>query len=103
MHKEVFYDKGSVKELRQFSSDVQKEFQAYITILASEGKLEFPEARKVRKELFEIRVTHRGTYRGFYAYLKGQYIVILHFFQKKTHRTPLKSIKLAQERLRKYE
>ncbi len=103
MRKEIFYDKGAVEELHTFSEEVQKEFQAYIALLASEGKLEFPEARKITKELFEIRISQGGAYRSFYAYLKGQYIVILHFFRKKTQKTPLKNIKIAEQRLRKYE
>lgn len=103
MGKEVFYDKNALKELREFNAGVQREFQAYIAILASEGKLESPEAKKITKELFELRVAQNGIYRGFYAYLRGQYIVILHFFQKKTQKTPLKNIKLAQQRLKKYE
>lgn len=103
MAKEIFYDKRALKELREFRDEVQKEFQAYITILASEGKLEFPDARKVTKELFEIRIAQEGEYRGFYAYLMGRYIVILHFFQKKTQKTPLKNIKLVQQRLKQYE
>ena len=102
MGKEVFYDRNALKELKGFSIDVQREFQVYITILAVEGKLEFPEARKVTRELFEIRVTQGGAYRGFYAYVKGQHIVILHFFQKKTQKTPPTNIKLAQQRLKKY-
>jgi phage-related protein len=103
MKKEVFYDKNALKELREFSDEVQKEFQAYIAILAEEGKLEFPEARKISKNLFEIRVFHEGTYRGVYAYIKKEYIILLHFFQKKTQKTPLKNIKIAQQRLRRYE
>ncbi len=103
MEKEIFYDKHALKELHEFRNEVQEEFQIYIAILASEGKLEFPEARKVTKELFEIRITQEQAYRGFYAYIKGQYVVILHFFQKKTQKTPLKNIKLAQQRLTQYE
>ena len=103
MQKEIFFDKNALKELHEFNEEIQKEFQAYIVLLASEGRLEFPEARKVTEQLFEIRVRQKGTYRGFYAYLKSPYIVVLHFFQKKTEKTPLKSIKVAQKRLKKYE
>jgi len=81
----------------------QKEFQAYIAILVEEGKLEFPEARKVSKNLFEIRVIHEGAYRAFYAYIRKDYIILLHFFPKKTQKTPLKNIKIAQQRLKQYE
>jgi len=103
MKKEVLYDKNAAKELINFKKEIKKQFESYIEVLAEEGKLEFPEARKVAKNLFEIRVMHEGVYRGFYAYARENYIVLLHFFQKKTQKTPLKSVKLAQQRLKQYE
>ena len=103
MKKEVFYDKSALKELRAFKEEVQEEFVAYIKTLRQEGKLEFPEARKVAKNLFEIRVMHEGSYRGFYAYAMKDSIVLLHFFQKKTQKTPLKNLKVAQQRLKQYD
>ena len=103
MRKEIFYDKNALKDLRELSDEVQREFQAYIALLALEGKLEFPEARKIAKNLFEIRIAQEGAYRAFYAYVRKEHIVLLHFFQKKTRKTPLKNIELAQQRLQKYE
>ena len=103
MRKAIFYDRRAVEELRDFRKEVQEEFQAYIKTLRLEGKLEYPEARKVTKNLFEIRVLHEGAYRAFYAYFREDSIVILHFFQKKTEKTPLKNLKLAQQRLKQYE
>lgn len=103
MRKEVFYDKNALKELQGLNNEVQKEFQAYIAILASEGRLEFPEARKIAKNLFEIRISQEDAYRAFYAYVRKEHVVLLHFFQKKTQKTPLRSIKLAEQRLKKYE
>ena len=103
MKKEIFFDTNALKELQELNSEVQKEFQAYIVILSLEGKLEFPEARKVTKDIFEIRVAREGAFRGFYAYLKGNYIIMLHFFQKKTQKTNLRNVKVAQQRLKKYE
>ena len=103
MRKEILYDKNALKELREFREEVQEEFQAYIKTLRQEGKLEFPEARKITKHLFEIRVIHEGIYRAFYAYAMKDSIVLLHFFQKKTQKTPLKNVKLAQQRLKQYD
>ena len=103
MKKEIFYDKNAVRELRKFTKNIQRELQALIEILGLEGKLESPDAKKVGKSLFEIRVAKGGAYRGFYAYIKNDYIVILHFFQKKTQKIPLKNIKLAGRRLKQYE
>lgn len=103
MKKEIFYDKNALKELQDFPKEIQKDFQAYIAILASEGRLEFPESRKVANKLFEIRIAREGAHRGFYTYVGRDYIVLLHFFQKKTQKTPLKNIKVAEQRLKKYE
>lgn len=103
MSKEIFYDKNALRELRDFDNEVQKAFQGYISILASEGRLEFPDARKVTNKLFEIRITKEGAYRGFYAYIEKEYIVLLHFFQKKTQKTPAKHINVAEQRLKRYE
>lgn len=103
MRKEILYDKNALKELRDLKEEVQEEFGAYVQTLHQEGKLEFPEARKIAKNLFEIRVVREGAYRGFYAYARKDYIVLLHFFEKKTQKTPLKNLKLVQQRLRKYD
>lgn len=103
MQKEIFYDRNALKELQEFNREVQKEFQAYIALLHSEGRLEFPDARKISKELFEIRVIKDGVYRGVYAYIEKDFIVLLHFFQKKAQKTPLRHIEVARQRLKKYE
>jgi phage-related protein len=102
MRKEILYDKNALKELRALKKEIQEEFIAYISILKEEGYLEYPEARKVTKNIFEIRVTREGAYRGFYAYVMQDSIALLHFFQKKSQRIPQKSLKLAQQRLKQY-
>lgn len=103
MRKNIFVDKNAEKELREFSEEVQLEFEAYFKILELEGKLDFPQAKKITKDLFEIRVKLKGEYRGFYAYVGKLDIVILHFFRKKRQKTPIKDLELAQRRLKRYE
>src|SRR3989344_541276 len=103
MKKNIFLDNNAEKELREFDEEVQLEFEAYFKILELEGKLDFPQARKVTKDLFEIRVKLKGEYRGFYAYIGKLDIVILHFFRKKTQKTPIKDLELAQRRLKQYD
>ena len=103
MKKKVYLDKNAEKELLDFSEGLQLEFEAYFKILKLEGKLELPQARKVTRDLFEIRVKFQGEYRGFYAYVGKLDIVILHFFRKKTQKTPIKDLELAQRRLKQYE
>ena len=103
MKKNIFVDKNAEKELRGFDEEVQLEFEAYFKILELEGKLDFPQAKKITKDLFEIRIKLQGEYRGFYAYLGKLDIVILHFFRKKTQKTPIKDLEVAKRRLRLYE
>ena len=103
MKKNIFVDRNAEKELREFNEGVQLEFEAYFKILELEGKLDFPQAKKVTKNLFEIRIKLKGEYRGFYVYIGKLDIVILHFFKKKTQKTPIKDLELAQRRLKQYE
>ncbi|MDO8658731.1 MAG: type II toxin-antitoxin system RelE/ParE family toxin [Candidatus Levybacteria bacterium] len=50
-----------------------------------------------------MRIKLQGEYRSLYAYIGELNIVILHFFRKKTQKTPIKNLELAQRRLRLYE
>lgn len=102
MKKEILYDKNALKELLKFDKPVQQEFFALLEVLETEGQLEIPEAKKITKNLFEIRIQYSGQYRGLYAYIKNNKIVILHCFKKKTQRIPLKDIKIAKQRLQQY-
>ena len=103
MKKEVIIHIGAKKELSKFSESVQEKFEGFFLLLIEEGRLYFPDAKKIESNLFEIRIKDMGEYRGIYAYLRKDSIVILHFFRKKTVKTPLTSIKLARKRIKDYE
>ena len=103
MKKRISIDKNALKELQEFHEEVQLEFNAYFKLLETEGKLDFPHARKITRELFEIRIKFEGEFRGFYAYLGKIDIIILHFYIKKTQKTPRKELEIAQRRLNQYE
>ena len=103
MKKRISIDKNALKELQEFHEEVQLEFNAYFKLLETEGKLDFPHARKITRELFEIRIKFEGEFRGFYAYLRKIDIIILHFYIKKTQKTPRKELEIAQRRLNQYE
>jgi phage-related protein len=54
--------------------------------------------------LFEIRAKGReGIGRAFFCAVKGQEIVILHSFIKKTQRTPKKELERARRRLKELD
>ena len=56
--------------------------------------------KKLRKDLYELRITGKEQVRVLYTVRKRN-IVLLHAFKKKTRRTPLKEIKTALLRLDK--
>ena len=103
MEKVVKIDERAVKELKKFDLVVQKDFLGLITKLEKKGRLEIPEAKKITRNIFELRIQTGGAFRGFYAYIKNDYIMILHFFRKKSQKTPTKNLKLAERRLKAYE
>ena len=103
MKKIIFIDASAEKDLGKLPEEIEKKFRAYLDLLEITGTLTFPEARKVTQELFEIRVQHKGIYRGFYAYVNGNVVVLLHIYVKKTQKTPLKHLKTAIQRLGKYK
>ena len=103
VQKKIYLDRNAREELRNFPEKVQIDFEAYFDILKREGMLEYPYSKKIGKNLFEIRVKYKGEYRGFYTYLAKEYILILHFFQKKSRKTPINNIKTAKRRLKNYE
>lgn len=103
MKKLVIVDYRAEGELYSFSKRIQFEFKGYFRALELKGRLEFPEAKKLGRNLYEIRVSLKGQYRGFYAYIKDDKVVVLHLFRKKSQKTPIKNLKLAERRLREYE
>lgn len=63
--------------------------------------LGMPHTKAMGGGLFEIRAKGReGIGRIFYCVLVGSRIVVLHSFVKKTNRTPLREIEVAQKRMK---
>lgn len=102
MRKIVTIDPRAERELDGFPKGVQKEFKSLVYILRNEGRLNLPEGKKIGNNLFEIRIRIKDVYRGLYAYIGREGIIILHFFQKKSQKTPIKNLKVARRRFNKY-
>jgi len=99
----VFFDIKAQKEFEEFVEPVQKKFDFVLKTLREIGRLDFPDSRKVYRNLYELRIKFQGEYRGLYAYLIQSQIVILRFFRKKSQKTPIKDLKTAKRRLKYYE
>jgi phage-related protein len=100
--KVIRLDKRANKEINKFPVQVQAKIKAYLTILARNGKLEEPFAKKVDAKLFEIRVKYEGQWRILYAYLVDDTIFVLSAFHKKTQKAPIKELEAAKSRLKEY-
>lgn len=103
MKKIVKIDFRAERELKKFNVKVQFEFRGLFRSLELFGKLELPKAKKLDRDLYEIRVKVGGEFRAFYAYIKNNCVIVLHMFRKKSQKTPKKSLKLAERRLKDYE
>ncbi len=88
-------------EFRSLSPDVQAKFDRIVDLIQSHGlgNIGRPYVAPVRGKIWEIRLKSNGA-RGLYVTRKGERVVILRFFDKKTQKTPKKEIDLAEDRLK---
>lgn len=75
----------------------QAEYEAVVERLETDGCLIEPFAKKLEKDLFEIRLRRGRQIRVFYFYYENNYIFGVHAFIKKTQKTPKQEIKKAQK------
>ena len=69
-----------------------------------DAKLGEPYTKPLNDGLFEIRAkAQEGIGRSIYCYQKGQKIIILHSFVKKTQKTPKKELEIALKRKKELE
>jgi phage-related protein len=76
-----------------------------IDYLAREGpRLHRPHAAHLRGKLWELRVSWaRMEYRILYFFLKGENIVLVHGFVKKTQAVPERELETAERRMKDFE
>lgn len=70
-----------------------------IKLLETMGyQLTLPYSKPISQNLFELRIHGQQEVRIFYCFYKNK-IYLLHAFVKKTQKTPLKEISIAQKRI----
>lgn len=90
-------------ELLALPADMRARFLHIAEMLAEFGpqRVGMPHVRPLDGKLWEIRMTGRdGIARAIYVTRKGQRVVVLHFFVKKTQKTPWRAIEMAYTRMR---
>lgn len=105
MLKPIIWISSSLKDLRKFPNEVQREF-GYALYRAQIGK-KHHKTKPLRgfDGVMEIVSDYdKDTYRGIYAYKLSEDIYVLHSFKKKSKKgikTPKEEIKVIKQRLRR--
>ncbi|HKJ70573.1 MAG TPA: type II toxin-antitoxin system RelE/ParE family toxin [Gammaproteobacteria bacterium] len=89
------------KELKKLPADMQARFLHVAELLEEFGPegVGMPHVRPLESKLYEIRLKGKaGIGRAIYIGAKGNRLVVLHVFQKKTRAAPRQAIDLAKER-----
>jgi phage-related protein len=98
--KEVIFESEASVEFDELSIEVQDKFYGLIKFLERDGRLFEPNAKKIDRSIFELRVKMNGEWRSLYSYFKQNQIILLRFFNKKTQKLPKNELKLAKKRLK---
>ncbi|MEO9812223.1 type II toxin-antitoxin system RelE/ParE family toxin [Marinobacter alexandrii] len=90
------------QELARMPTKIQARMIRLMELMTKHGaNLGEPHTKSLGDELFELRAKAKeGIGRGFFCYMQGKRIVILHVFVKKDQKIPKKDLELAKERLK---
>jgi phage-related protein len=94
------------KELALLPADLKARFLRVAELLEAFGpqKVGLPHVRPLASKLWEMRMSGKdGIARAVYVAAKGQRLVVLHVFVKKTQATPRRAIETALARLKELE
>jgi phage-related protein len=104
----VFFESGNGRTpVREFLDRLSPDEAAKVTVdldLLEEFGIELgmPHVRPVRGKLWELRIHGRLQHRVLYVAVTGRRLVLLHAFTKKSPKTPLDEIALAERRFAEY-
>ena len=98
----TFYSEKVETETLSFPPGILANFLHIAELIEEFGPaLGLPYTKALGDGLFEIRAKGKeGIGRSFFCTMKGQEIIILHSFIKKSQKTPKKELKAAQTRLK---
>ncbi|MFV9691865.1 MAG: type II toxin-antitoxin system RelE/ParE family toxin [Desulfobacteria bacterium] len=98
----TFYNEKVEKKTLSFPKGILANFLHIVEMIEEYGPtLGKPYTASIRSGLFEIRAKGKeGIGRSLFCTIKGQEIIILHSFIKKSQKTPKKEIALAKKRMK---
>lgn len=101
----IFFKNQSGKEIvkdsiRSLERTTMSKVARFLNLLRHEGPfLAMPYSKKITSKIFELRIHGKQEMRIFYTF-QDDCVYILHIFQKKSQKTPLKEIRTAEFRLK---
>jgi phage-related protein len=95
-----FYNNSVEEAILNMPPKIQARMLKLLELVEKHGaNLGPPHTKPMRDGLFEIRAkAQEGIGRSLYCYLKGQHIIVLHAFIKKSNKTPKPDLDLARKR-----
>ncbi len=95
----IFFNSKVKSNLFSLEKSSSAKSSRQIKLLETFGnKLGMPYSKQISKNLFELRIRGKQEIRILYCFHQNQ-AVILHFFIKKSQKTPIKEIKIALSRI----
>lgn len=96
-----FLNDEVARELAAQPADIRARFARIVGLIESHGvdRVHEPYVKPIAGKLWEMRMKGKdGIARAFYVTAKGQRVVVLRVFTKKSQKTPRREIELAQSR-----
>ena len=104
---EIYFHKNCIKEIERFPDDARRDLYEIIEGIAVGVRFSFPIIREIKgvgPSILELRIRSLdGAYRVFYFQHNKKSIVFLHAFQKKTQKTPTRTLHLVKKRMRSFD
>jgi phage-related protein len=94
-------DSRVVKELDALAQDVRQRFLRITELIEQHGlpAVREPHVKHLEDRLWEMRMKGRdGIARAIYVTAKGERVVVVHAFVKKTQKTPRSALEIARSR-----
>lgn len=94
------------EELEALPADMRARFRRIVELIQNHGleRVREPHVKHLERRLWEMRMAGKdGISRAIYVTAKGQRVVVVLIFIKKTQKTPRREIDLAQERAKEVE
>lgn len=94
-------DRRVERELDALAQDVRQKFARLVDLIERHGLLAMrePYVKHLEDKLWEMRMKGKdGIARAIYVTAKGERVVVVHAFVKKTQRTPAGALAIARER-----